>query len=134
MDKPENDGQDPKPPSKRFPKLNKRKLDRFLSSLCEAAGMTGAPKKKAKDADGPALTCQGPCANADWRAHLDIPAGILCVSAAWSANKHAEKHRDVTITLTYRDEHGKRQHHEMVFCDSEVRWLMETIWHAPIWD
>jgi hypothetical protein len=98
--------------------------------------MTGgtAPAPKNEMPEETPLTCQGPCAKADWRAHLDIPAGILCVSAAWSSNKRAEKHRDVTLCLTYKDEQGRAQRQEMTFCDSEVRWLMETIWHAPIWD
>lgn len=135
MSKRDKDDQEPNRPPKHLPKMNKRKLDRFLASICEAAGMTGGTHEhKAPEREDGAMKCQGPCAKADWRAHLDIPAGILCVSAAWSTNKHAEKHRDVTVSLTYRDPDGKTQHNEMIFCDSEVRWLMETIWHAPIWE
>jgi hypothetical protein len=113
---------------KRRPLMTKKSLDRFLSSICEAAGMTGGPLKKKGGADGTAgPACQGPCAKAEWRAHLDIPGGLLCVSATWSDNKKAERHRDVTIALTYFDEKGKVQYSDMVFCDSEVRWLMETL-------
>ena len=134
-----DDGRDPKSKRRRGPKLNKRNLDSFLASICEAGGMSGHASKPPEELKVPHhhrnnLTCQGPCAKAEWRSHLDIPAGVLCVSAVWSQNKHAEKHRDVTIGVTFRDERGKTQYNEMVFCDSEVRWLMETIWHAPIWD
>lgn len=80
------------------------------------------------------LSCQGPCAKAEWRGHLDIPGGILCVSASWSRNHHAERHRDVTFGVTCLDERGNPHYSEMSYCDSEVRWLMETLWHAPIWD
>ena len=131
MDKHEpNDGKD-RPP-KRMPKISKKKLDHFLASICEAGGMTGkTPKSAGKSSK---LACQGPCAKAEWRGHLDIPSGILCVSADWSKNRGAEKHRDVTVAITYLDERGKPQYSEMIFCDSEVRWLMETLWHAPIWE
>lgn len=133
MEKPNNpEGKDPKRNPKHPPKLTKKKLDNFLASICEAAGMTG---KTPQESDGKkGLKCEGPCDKAHWRAHLDIPAGLLCVSADWSHNRAAEKHRDVTIAVTYRDERGKTQYSEMVFCDSEVRWLMETLWHAPIWE
>ena len=131
MDKKEpNDGKDPK--RKHLPKRTKKKLDHFLASICEAAGMTGKTPKKPVSKGG--LTCQGPCEKSQWRAHLDIPSGMLCVSADWSKNRGAEKHRDVTIAITYLDERGKKQYSEMIFCDSEVRWLMETLWHAPIWE
>ncbi|MBI4397072.1 MAG: hypothetical protein HY548_08260 [Elusimicrobia bacterium] len=117
------------------PKLTKKKLDRFLASICEAAGMTGkSSKRNTHTSKDGRVVCRAPCGDADWRAHLDIPAGILCVSAAWSSNKKAEKHRDVTVAVTFLDEHEKPQYTDMVFCDSEVRWLMETLWHAPIWE
>lgn len=133
MDKDANDGREPK--RKHLPKLTKKKLDSFLASICEAAGMTGkTPKSAKKPAGKSGLTCQGPCEKSQWRAHLDIPSGILCVSADWSKNRGAEKHRDVTVAITYLNERGKREYSEMIFCDSEVRWLMETLWHAPIWD
>ncbi len=135
MDK--NDGdekKDPKGPPKHLPKLTKKKLDHFLASICEAGGMTGKTQKRSSGGKKSGLTCQGPCGKAEWRGHLDIPSGILCVSADWSKNRGAEKHRDVTIAITYEDERGKPQYSEMIFCDSEVRWLMETLWHAPIWD
>lgn len=121
---------------KHVPKLTKKKLDRFLSSICEAAGMTGkAPAKKETPGEKPKrLPCRGDCGGADWRAHLDVPSGVLCVSAAWSSNKKADRHRDVTIAITYKDENGKVNFTDMVFCDSEVRWLVETLWHAPIWE
>jgi hypothetical protein len=123
---------------KPIPKLTKKKLDRFLSSLCEAAGMTGRPparrKEKEEARSGSGLVCRGPCRRAQWRAHLDIPSGILCVSADWSKNRQAEKHRDVTVAITFEGARGKSDYMDMVFCDSEVRWLMETLWHAPIWD
>lgn len=131
-----NDGQggkDPKRSRKHLPKLTKKKLDSFLASICEAAGMTGKTPKPTPPGKG-ALVCHGPCGQAQWRAHMDIPSGILCVSADWSKNRAAEKHRDITIAITYLDERGKPQYSEMIFCDSEVRWLMETLWHAPIWD
>ena len=126
---------------KHVPKLTKEKLDRFLSSICEAAGMTGKPPREdgarakgaPKDVRG-RLSCRGACASAEWRPHLALPAGILCVSASWSTNKRAEKHRDVNVAITYKDEGGKVNYTDMVFCDSEVRWLMETLWHAPIWE
>jgi hypothetical protein len=116
-------------------RMTKKKLDHFLASICEAAGMTGKAPKKPSDSlmKKARLSCKGPCAAAEWKAHLDIPSGILCVSAAWSSNRQAEKHRDVTIAITYLDEKGKVNYTDMVFCDAEVRWLMETLWHAPIW-
>lgn len=121
------------------PKLTKRKLESFLSSICEAGGMSGKPlmspdNQEVAHSHIRGLVCQGPCAKAEWRGHLDIPGGILCVSAAWSRNHHTERHRDVTFGVTYMDERGKPQYSEMSYCDSEVRWLMETLWHAPIWD
>jgi hypothetical protein len=121
------------------PKLTKRKLESFLSSICEAGGMSGKASLPSKERGGAhshirGLTCQGPCAKAEWRGHLDIPEGILCVSASWSRNHQTERHRDVTFGVTYLDERGKPQYSEMSYCDSEVRWLMETLWHAPIWD
>jgi hypothetical protein len=140
MNKPNHDeNKESKPSPKHLPKLTKRKLETFLASICEAGGMTGNPAQKKGDdkiahSHHRGLTCQGPCAKAEWRGHLDIPGGILCVSAAWSRNHHAERHRDVTIGLTYLDERGKPLYSEMNYCDSEVRWLMETLWHAPIWD
>jgi hypothetical protein len=117
------------------PRLSKKKLDRFLASICEAAGMTGQkPKDKGPaEKSRPGLVCRGPCRTAEWRAHLDVPFGILCVSAAWSTNKKADKHRDVTVTITYWDDDGKPDYADMVLCDSEMRWLMEALWHAPIW-
>lgn len=121
------------PKRKHLPKLTKKKLDHFLASICEAAGMTGETPKKPLSKGG--LACKGPCEKSQWRAHLDIPSGMLCVSADWSKNRGAEKHRDVTIAITYLDERGETQEYcEMIFCDSEVRWLMETLWHAPIWE
>jgi hypothetical protein len=118
--------------------ITRKNLDRFLSSICEAGGMSGASARGREEAasmeDDHRLVCRGPCVKADWRAHLDIPTGIICVSAAWSHNTKAEKHRDVTLGLTYYDSHGKVRYTDMIFCDSEVRWLMETLWHAPLWD
>jgi|GEM_PF-2309291 len=135
-----NPSDDNKVPKKngRGPRLNKRKLDHFLSSICEAGGMLGpsasaTPQNVAPPSDG-VISCQGPCGRADWRAHIDIHGGILCVSAAWSTNPEPEKHRDVTLCVTYLDQNKKVCHSEMTFCDSEIRWLMETLWHAPLWD
>ena len=130
------DRKDHKPGKKHGPKINKKKLNSFLSSICEAAGMTGKPphKKGAKEESRRRLVCRGPCAKTEWRAHLDIPSGVLCVSADWTHNKHADKHRDVTIAITYINDEGKEDFADIVFCDSEVRWLLETLWHAPIWD
>lgn len=127
---------DKKPGSKPVPKITRKKLDRFLSSLCESAGMTGGRRrgKKPGERKKRPLACKGPCGNAEWRAHLDIPSGILCVSADWSKNRHADKHRDVTVAITYYDEKGREDYADMLFCDSEVRWLLETLWHAPIWE
>lgn len=118
---------------KMLPRLTGKKLDSFLSSICEAAGMTGKQTKKSGK-KGHGLICRAPCRRAEWRSHLDIPCGILCVSADWSTNKHAGKHRDVTVAITYLDEDGKPDYADIVFCDSEMRWLMETLWHAPIWE
>lgn len=134
-----DENKDPQRPAKHLPKLTKRKLENFLASICEAGGMTGKLFKRPGEEKMPqprnrGLACQGPCAKAEWRGHLDIPGGILCVSAAWSRNTHAERHRDITIAMTYPDERGKSQYSEMTYCDSEIRWLMETLWHAPIWD
>ncbi|MGQ0644085.1 MAG: hypothetical protein ACT4O3_01145 [Elusimicrobiota bacterium] len=123
-----------KRPSRKTPRLSKKKLDRFLASICEAAGMTGkkpSPKNAGKAKAG--LVCRGPCRQAEWRSHLDIADGILCVSASWSQNKRAEKHKDITVSLTYLDDEGKPDYADMVLCDSEIRWLMEALWHAPIW-
>ncbi|HRY28499.1 MAG TPA: hypothetical protein P5079_00525 [Elusimicrobiota bacterium] len=117
-----------------MPRLTRKKLDHFLSSLCEEAGMSGKPSGNKTAGGSHGLVCRAPCRKADWRAHLDIPAGILCVSAAWSANKQAAKHRDVTIAITFLDDDGKPDYADIVFCDSEIRWLMETLWHAPLWD
>jgi hypothetical protein len=123
-------------PGKSGPHISKKKLDRFLASICEAGGMTGKKPRQKQKASGKrsGLTCQGPCADAEWRSHLDVAYGILCASAAWSKNKHAEKHRDVTVAITYLNDEGKTDYAEMVLCDSEVRWLMEALWHAPIWE
>jgi hypothetical protein len=134
-----DENKEPNHAPKHLPKINKRKLENFLASICEAGGMTGKPSRRPEEEKGlrpkdRGLACQGPCVKAEWRGHLDIPSGILCVSATWSRNSHAERHRDVTIALTYLDERGKTQYSEMAYCDSEVRWLMETLWHAPIWD
>ncbi|MBP9127844.1 MAG: hypothetical protein KBG07_03650 [Elusimicrobia bacterium] len=71
---------------------------------------------------------------AEWRAHLDIPEGLLCLSAAWSRNTRSHRHRDVTIGVNFLDKRGRPRYEEMTFCDSEIRWIMETLWHAPIWD
>jgi hypothetical protein len=129
---------EPSRPSKHLPKLTKRKLESFLSSICEAGGMSGKqperPQEKNSRLAHGGICCQGPCTKAEWRAHLDIPGGLLCVSAAWSRNSHADRHRDITFGVTYVDGRGKPQYSEMTYCDSEVRWLMETLWHAPIWD
>jgi hypothetical protein len=117
-----------------IPERTKKKLDKFLSSLCKAGGMTNsAPPQKRKGADS-YFGCQGRCRQGDWRAHMDIPAGILCVSAKRSSDKRAEPHWDVALAITYTDSHGKPGYIDMVFCDSEVRWLMETLWHAPLWE
>lgn len=126
---------DKRPDRKSGPRISKKKLDRFLASICEAAGMTGrkSSPKKGSGHKKNALICRGPCHQAEWRAHLDVAYGVLCVSAAWSANKKADKHRDVTVAITYLNEEGKVDYADMVLCDSEVRWLMEALWHAPIW-
>ncbi len=133
-----DENNEPRRPPKHLPKLTKRKLENFLASICEAGGMTGKPFKRSEEEMPQFRTrargCQGPCAKAEWRGHLDIPGGILCVSAAWSRNTQAERHRDITIAMTYPDARGKSQYSEMTYCDSEIRWLMETLWHAPIWD
>ena len=135
MDKKDPQDDKNKKGPKHLSKFTKKKLDSFLSSICEAAGMTGKTAKKKTEAHKEKkLSCQGRCDQAEWRAHMDLPAGVLCVSADWSKNKHAEKHRDVVLSISYFDEKGKPQYSELVFCDSEIRWLMETLWHAPIWD
>ena len=36
--------------------------------------------------------------------------------------------------VTYVNDEGKEDYADLTFCDSEVRWIMEALWHAPIWD
>jgi hypothetical protein len=144
-------------PKNNTPKVNARKLDKLLATICKAGGMTGGPLSdflrtggsaggekrehgtvKPGDSSSrsgdPRFQCQGPCMEAEWRAHLDIPEGLLCLSAVWSRNSRSHRHRDVTIGVNYLDKRGRPQYEEMTFCDSEIRWIMETLWHAPIWD
>jgi hypothetical protein len=116
-----------------MPKLTKKALDRFLASICEAGGMTDKTSTQSKIPHRKPILCQGACKSAQWRAHLDVPAGVLCVCASWSKNKRVQKHRDVTVSLTYRDDKGRIKFTDFVLCDTEIRWLMETLWHAPIW-
>ncbi|MBK8871504.1 MAG: hypothetical protein IPN19_10780 [Elusimicrobia bacterium] len=153
-------------PKDSSPRINARKLDKLLSAICKAGGMTGGPlsdflrgggapagfrsnavpppsgKRQHLSSPGhspsregePRFQCQGPCVEAEWRAHLDIPEGLLCLSAAWSRNTRSHRHRDVTIGVNFLDKRGRPRYEEMTFCDSEIRWIMETLWHAPIWD
>jgi hypothetical protein len=124
-----------RPRRKSAPKLTRKKLDKFLSKLCESAGMGAKPAGKgAETRSAEGLVCRGPCRDALWKSHLDIPSGILCVSAAWSTNAKSDKHKDVTLAVTYLGDDGKPGYEDIVFCDSEVRWLLETLWHAPIWE
>src|SRR5262245_19058806 len=95
---PKND-KNKKPFRKMLPRLTGKKLDSFLSQICEAAGMTGKSAKKRSGKKGHGLICRVPCRRAEWRTHLDISCGILCVSADWSTNKHAGKHLDVTVAI-----------------------------------
>ena len=127
-DKDDKNGKPPKDGGKE----DRKKLERFLSSLCQQGGLSGKPA--GDPAAGPALVCRGPCRKAQWRAHLDIPGGILCVSAAPSTSENTHPHRDVTIGITYWDEDNKPGYTDITFCDSEVRWIMESLWHAPIWE
>lgn len=132
MENPQDDGK--KKRRKPGPNISKKKLDSFLASICEAAGMTGGkPKKKNPESKKRKLACQGPCQGAEWRAHLDVPFGVLCVSVDWSTNKKAEKHRDVTVAVTFLNDQGKPDYADMVLCDSEMRWLIEALWHSPLW-
>lgn len=116
-------------------KMNRKKLDRFLSSICEKGGMVEPSPASTPPIKNPqGLTCLGPCGRSHWRAHVDIYRGILCVSALPSQRKGAPPHFDVTLCVTFLDSQNKPQRQEMTFCDSEIRWVMETLWHAPIWE
>lgn len=168
-----SDGKKDLPKPNNHPKVNGAKLDKMLSAICKAGGMTGgslsdllrggglsgktrsgshtpgASKggaasenreregRRSSESSGSKeqrFQCKGPCVEAEWRAHLDIPEGLICLSAAWSRSRNAQRHRDVTLGVNYLDNRGRPQYEEMTFCDSEIRWIMETLWHAPIWD
>ena len=80
------------------------------------------------------ISCKCPCADAEWRAQLDIPDGVLCVYAKVTRRDADGPHRDITLAVTYVNDEGKEDYADLTFCDSEVRWIMEALWHAPIWD
>jgi hypothetical protein len=75
-----DENKEPLQTPKHPPKLTKRKLESFLSSICEAGGNVGETRPTLQERGGAhshirGLTCQGPCAKAEWRGHLDIPGG-----------------------------------------------------------
>jgi hypothetical protein len=118
--------------SSKFSPQAKKKLEKFLSSLCEAQGL-GAPKPSPK-APGKRIACKCPCADADWRAQLDIADGVICVYSKISRRDADGPHRDITLAVTYVNDQGQEDYADITFCDAEVRWVMEALWHAPIWD
>ncbi len=114
----------------KFSPQDKKKLEKFLSSLCESKGMAAAKPA------GPVQRkpCRCPCEDAEWRAQLDIPDGVLCVYSRVTRQEADGPHRDITIAVTFVNDRGQDDYADLTFCDSEVRWLMEALWHAPIWD
>jgi hypothetical protein len=113
---------------------SRKKLENFLSSLCESKGMGQSPKKTEGSSPSRRIACKCPCADAEWRAQLDIPDGILCVYAKRTGVGPDGPHRDITLAVTYINDEGREDFTDMTFCDGEIRWVMEALWHAPIWD
>ncbi len=80
------------------------------------------------------VACKCPCADAEWRAQLDIPDGVICVYSKVTRRDADGPHRDVTLAVTYVNDQGEPDYADLTFCDAEIRWIMEALWHAPIWD
>jgi hypothetical protein len=126
------DGSDPSP---KLPPQAKKRLEKFLSALCDAKGLGSAPRAdKKKDVPAKRTPCKCPCADAEWRAQLDIEDGVICVYSKVTRRDADGPHRDVTLAVTYVNEEGEPDYADITFCDSEVRWIMEALWHAPIWE
>jgi hypothetical protein len=128
---PPKDRDDGRP--KKFSSADRKKLDTFLSALCDSKGLPSVPK-----ADGEAsprrTECRCPCKDAEWRAQLDVPGGIVCVYSKITRRDAEGPHRDITLAVTYENEQGESDYADITFCDSEIRWIMEALWHAPIWE
>jgi hypothetical protein len=120
-------------PSK-FPPQSRKDLDKLLSSLSQRL------RSKPKDSSGEPSPrphrkdCLCPCKDAEWRAQLDVPEGVLCVYSKVTGKDADGPHRDITLAVTYVNDRGEDDYTDITFCDSEVRWIMEALWHAPIWD
>lgn len=110
----------------------RKKLEEFLSGLCEAKGLGKKPSQK--PAPFKRIACKCPCADAEWRAQLDIHEGVLCVYSKITRQDAEGPHRDVTLAVTYINDEGKEDYADITFCDGEIRWILEALWHAPIWD
>jgi hypothetical protein len=118
--------------SSKLPAQAKKRLEKFLASLCEAKGL-GKPKPPA-GTPSRRMACKCPCSDAEWRAQLDIQDGVICVYSKVTRQEADGPHRDVTLAVTYLDEDGREDYADITFCDGELRWIMEALWHAPIWD
>lgn len=121
--------------SPRNPAQAKKQLEKFLSSLCEAKGL-GSPPRAAGKTPAPRKRkpCKCPCADAEWRAQMDIEDGVICIYSKITRQDAEGPHRDVTLAVTYINEEGQDDYADITFCDSEIRWVMEALWHAPIWE
>lgn len=118
----------------RNPSQAKKKLEKFLSSLCEAKGLGNAARAEKTPGPRKRKACKCPCADAEWRAQLDIEDGVICVYAKITRMDAEGPHRDVTLAVTYVNDQGQDDYADITFCDSEIRWVMEALWHAPIWE
>ena len=119
--------------SSKGPSRDKKELEKFLAGLCEAKGL-GKPPRSEKEPQRKRMACKCPCADAEWRAQLDIHEGVLCVYSKVSREEADGPHRDVTLAVTYVNEDGEEDYMDITFCDAEIRWIMEALWHAPIWE
>lgn len=120
--------------SNKFSLQARKKLEKFLSSICESKGLSSSPAPKSDKAPAKRISCRCPCAGADWRAQLDVPGGVICIHSKVTRKDEDGPHRDITLAVTYLNDEGKEDYADITFCDSEIRWIMEALWHAPIWD
>jgi hypothetical protein len=129
----ENDKDKNDPRSSQKNAQAKKKLEKFLASLCDAKGLGAAPRGE-KEPPRKRMACKCPCADAEWRAQLDIADGVICVYSKVTRRDADGPHRDVTLAVTYVNDEGNEDYADITFCDAEIRWIMEALWHAPIWE
>ena len=105
------------PNKKQHKKTAKQKLDEFLASICESKGMGGDLPLSQHDHQ---RVCRNlDCDSAQWRSHIDIPDGVLCLTY---------KNHCVSIVRTVWDEKEKEPWvHGIIFFRVEAQWIIGAL-------